>query len=48
MPPSPNLLSRYSFTAPKPVAGALRPLRDPDTTEVDEDDGSGREVTGGV
>lgn len=42
-------LGRYSFTASTPAAGALRPLRDPDATEVDEDDdGSGQEVTGSV
>lgn len=33
-----NLLGRYSFTASVPAAGALRPLRDPDTRELDEDD----------
>ncbi|MEU5719119.1 hypothetical protein AB0G71_25795 [Streptomyces sp. NPDC020403] len=39
-----NLLGRYSFTASPPVAGALRPLRDPDTPELDEDDdGSSQE-----
>ncbi len=36
-----NLLGRYSFTASTPAAGALRPLRDPDGPELDEDDGSG-------
>lgn len=36
-----NLLGRYSFTASVPAAGALRPLRDPDATELDEDDGGG-------
>ncbi|MFJ2893540.1 Tn3 family transposase [Streptomyces sp. NPDC087218] len=37
-----NLLGRYSFTASVPAAGALRPLRDPDAQELDEDgeDGS--------
>ncbi|MBQ0888755.1 Tn3 family transposase [Streptomyces sp. RM72] len=30
-----NLLGRYSFTASAP--GALRPLRDPDSPELDED-----------
>lgn len=35
-----NLLGHYSFTAPAAVA--LRPLRDPDAVELDEDDdGSG-------
>jgi TnpA family transposase len=33
-----NLIGRYSFTAQVPVAGALRPLRDPDAPELDEDD----------
>ncbi|MDO0930085.1 Tn3 family transposase [Streptomyces sp. TG1A-8] len=33
-----NLLGRYSFTASVPAAGALRPLRDPDTPELDEDE----------
>ncbi|WP_435881188.1 hypothetical protein [Streptosporangium subroseum] len=33
-----NLLGRYSFTASLPAAGALRPLRDPDAVELDEDD----------
>jgi hypothetical protein len=28
----------YSFTASLPAAGALRPLRDPDAPELDEDD----------
>ncbi|MEU5845729.1 Tn3 family transposase [Saccharopolyspora shandongensis] len=37
-----NLLARYSFTASVPAAGALRPLRDPDGPELDEDD-DGRE-----
>jgi hypothetical protein len=35
-----NVLGRYSFTASTPAAGALRPLRDPDAPELDEDDGS--------
>ncbi|MFF8996011.1 Tn3 family transposase [Streptomyces sp. NPDC014983] len=35
-----NLLGRYSFTASVPAAGALRPLRDPDGPELDEDDDS--------
>lgn len=33
-----NLLGRYSFTASTPAAGALRPLRDPEVPELDEDD----------
>lgn len=33
-----NLLGRYSFTAGVPVAGGLRPLRDPDAIELDEDE----------
>ncbi|MFJ7589592.1 hypothetical protein ACIQZO_19865 [Streptomyces sp. NPDC097617] len=37
-----NLLGRYGFTASTPAAGALRPLRDPDAPELDEDD-DGRE-----
>jgi hypothetical protein len=32
------LLGRNSFTASVPAAGALRPLRDPDAPELDEDD----------
>ncbi len=36
-----NLLGRYSFTASTPAAGALRPLRDPDGPELDEDDDGG-------
>lgn len=40
-----NLLGRYSFTASTPAAGALRPLRDPEARELDEDDdGEGRAV----
>ncbi|MBD3008229.1 MULTISPECIES: hypothetical protein [unclassified Streptomyces] len=31
---------RYSLIASVPAAGALRPLRDPDGPELDEDDGS--------
>ncbi|WDT60271.1 Tn3 family transposase [Streptomyces sp. G7(2002)] len=38
-----NLLGRYSFTASTPAAGALRPLRDPDAPELDEDDDGGQE-----
>jgi hypothetical protein len=33
-----NLLGRYSFTASTPAVGVLRPLRDPDAPELDEDD----------
>lgn len=33
-----NVLGRYSFTASTPAAGGLRPLRDPDAVELDEDD----------
>nr|WP_206619544.1 Tn3 family transposase [Streptomyces hoynatensis] len=33
-----NLLGRSSFTAGVPAAGALRPLRDPDVSEPDEDE----------
>ncbi|RZE15459.1 hypothetical protein C0Q92_30895 [Streptomyces albidoflavus] len=33
-----KLLGRYSFTASTPAAGALRPLRDPDAPELDEDE----------
>ncbi|MGH3722474.1 MAG: Tn3 family transposase [Pseudonocardiaceae bacterium] len=38
-----NLLGRYSFTAQVPAAGALRPLRDPDAPELDEDEDGGHE-----
>lgn len=38
-----NLLGRYRFTAVVPAAGALRPLRDPDALELDEDDGAGQD-----
>jgi len=41
--PDNNLLGRYSFTASTPAAGALRPLRDPDAPELDEDDDGGQE-----
>ncbi len=34
----PNPLGRCSFTASTPAAGALRPLRDPNVPEPDEDD----------
>lgn len=33
-----NVLGRYSFTASTPAAGALRPLRDPDATVLDDDE----------
>lgn len=33
-----KLLGRYSFTATVPAAGALRPLRNPDGPELDDDD----------
>ncbi|HSX96017.1 MAG TPA: Tn3 family transposase [Streptomyces sp.] len=33
-----NVLGHYSFTASTPAGGNLRPLRDPDTVELDEDD----------
>lgn len=33
-----NLLGRCSFTASVPAAGALRPLRNPDAPELNEDD----------
>ncbi len=33
-----NLLGRYSFTPGVPSAGALCPLRDPDASELDEDE----------
>lgn len=36
-----NLLGRYSFSASTPAVGALRPLRDPDAPELDEDDDGG-------
>lgn len=32
-----NCLGRYSFTASQPVDG-LRPLRDPDAVDLDDDD----------
>lgn len=34
-----NLLGRNSFTASTTAAGALRPLRDPDASELDGDEG---------
>ncbi|MFL6054035.1 MAG: Tn3 family transposase [Actinoallomurus sp.] len=33
-----NVLGRYSFTASNPAGGDLRPLRDPDAPELDEDE----------
>lgn len=33
-----NCLGRYSFRSSPPIQG-LRPLRDPDTVDFDEDDG---------
>ncbi|MFJ5834649.1 hypothetical protein [Streptomyces sp. NPDC093089] len=41
----PGLLGRYSFTASALAAGALRPLRDPDAPEPDEED-DGRQEWG--
>jgi hypothetical protein len=38
-----NVLGRYSFTTSVPADGALRPLRDADAPELDEDDDGGRE-----
>jgi TnpA family transposase len=38
-----NLLGRYSFTASTPAPGALRPLRDPNAPELDEDESVGSE-----
>lgn len=35
-----NVLGRYSFT-PSTLAGGLRPLRDPEAVELDEDDDGG-------
>nr|WP_281288173.1 Tn3 family transposase [Streptomyces cyaneus] len=32
-----NVLGRYNFTASQPVSG-LRPLRDPDAVDLDDDD----------
>lgn len=45
---NPNLLGRYGFTASAPAAGALRPLRDPDAPELDEDDDGGQERVSGA
>lgn len=43
-----NLLNRYTFTASTPAVGALRPLRDPEAPELDEDYGQGvRTLIGG-
>ncbi|MEU0119934.1 hypothetical protein ABZ137_41385 [Streptomyces bobili] len=36
--PQLNVLGRYSFTVSVPAAGALRPLREPDESELEEDD----------
>ncbi|WSP35878.1 transposase [Streptomyces sp. NBC_01244] len=33
-----NVLGRYSFTASTPDGGGLRPLRDPDVVEFDDDE----------
>lgn len=33
-----NVLGRYSFTASNPTGGGLRPLRDPDAPELDDDE----------
>jgi hypothetical protein len=33
-----NVLGRYSFRATVPADGGLRPLRDPDASELDEDE----------
>lgn len=38
-----NCLGRYGFTASTPAAGALRPLRDPDAVELDDDDDGAEE-----
>ncbi|MZE52430.1 Tn3 family transposase, partial [Streptomyces sp. SID5770] len=39
-----NVLGRYSFTPSVPVGGVLRPLRDPDAPDLDEnEDGEGAE-----
>ena len=38
-----NVLGRYSFTASVPREG-LRPLRDPDADELDDDDNGGEDV----
>ena len=43
-----NLLGRYSFTASTPAAGALRPLRDPDASELHEDEGGASEAHEGA
>ncbi|MCX4681072.1 hypothetical protein OG413_38350 [Streptomyces sp. NBC_01433] len=36
--PDKNLLGHYSFTASTSAADVLRPLRDPDAPEPDEDE----------
>lgn len=33
-----NVLGRYSFTASTPASGALRPLRDPEAAELDDEE----------
>jgi hypothetical protein len=33
-----NVLGRYSFIPSTPASGALRPLRDPDAAELDDDE----------
>lgn len=38
-----NVLGRYSFTASAPASGRLRPLRDPDAVDLDDDDGGEEE-----
>jgi hypothetical protein len=38
-----TVLGRYSFTASVPREG-LRPLRDPDAVELDDDDDGGEDV----
>jgi hypothetical protein len=38
-----TVLGRYSFTASVPREG-LRPLRDPDAIELDDDDDGGEDV----
>lgn len=39
-----NVLGRYSFTTSTPAVGALRPLRDPEAPELDDDE-DGAELT---
>ncbi|MFJ6632777.1 hypothetical protein ACIQMR_15505 [Streptomyces sp. NPDC091376] len=43
-----NLVGRYSCTASTPAAGALRPLRDAEASELDEDDDGGQECVSGA